>query len=348
MSARVLALVLAALLTATPALAAEATRAPSPGCLIEPRPSFPNGFGCETDLVDAGAFARGRAAYNNKDYATALEILLPFAQRGDPVAQSFIGEMYHQGEGTTVDNNEAVKWFSLAAQQGNAYAEWRLGTLYQRGFGVAQDYTKAFEWFSLSAAQGNPLPQLEVAIAYATGRGVEKDVNKAVKWFAAAAAQNDRAAQYFLGMTYLNGEGHLARDEKEAVRLLTLSAAQGFSLAQARLGTVYGNGLYGVAKDDNEAVRLFSLAAAQGDGEGQLNLGIAYTEGTSIPRDYVRAYMWMSLAIAQPGGHGIEERGRTEGRRLLAVLANSMTAEQVSEAQTLATQCKALNYKDCK
>jgi TPR repeat protein len=54
-----------------------------------------------------------------------------------------------------------------------------------------------------------------------------------------------------------------------------------------------------------------------------------YAAGDGIPRDYVRAHMWLSLAIAQ--GHDAAERSRGD-------IARSMTPEQIAEAEQLAHQ----------
>ena len=40
----------------------------------------------------------------------------------------------------------------------------------------------------------------------------------------------------------------------------------------------------------------YETAAAQGDARAQTNLGVLYQNGQGMPEDYVRAYMWYSLA----------------------------------------------------
>jgi TPR repeat protein len=63
-------------------------------------------------------FDKGFDAYNNGDYATALEEWLPLAEQGDAVAQSNLASMYYNGEGVLQDYKTAVKWYTLAAEQG--------------------------------------------------------------------------------------------------------------------------------------------------------------------------------------------------------------------------------------
>jgi uncharacterized protein len=61
------------------------------------------------------------------DYATALRLLQPLADKGDGVAQLNLGVMYEDGEGVPQDYTEAVKWYRRAAEQGIVGAQYNLG-----------------------------------------------------------------------------------------------------------------------------------------------------------------------------------------------------------------------------
>jgi uncharacterized protein len=65
------------------------------------------------------------------------------------------------------------------------------------------------------------------------------------------------------------------------------------------------------------------LAAAQG------NLGIRYERGETVPRDYVQAYMWFSLAAAQGDAVALKKLDQTEAL---------LTPEQRAEAQKMARE----------
>jgi TPR repeat protein len=60
----------------------------------------------------------GLRAYAQRNYAGALRLWGPLAQRGDPAAQYNIGRLYARGEGVARDLPEAYKWFTLAAGGG--------------------------------------------------------------------------------------------------------------------------------------------------------------------------------------------------------------------------------------
>ncbi len=55
----------------------------------------------------------------------------------------------------TIDQKQAVHWYSKAAKQGDADAQYNLGIMYARGEGVALDNKRALFWFKKSAAQGH-------------------------------------------------------------------------------------------------------------------------------------------------------------------------------------------------
>src|SRR4051794_1203735 len=85
------------------------------------------------------AFARGHYAYS-------AQLLLPEAQRGLAVAQTYLGYLYQQGWGVPRNFGEAGSWFSRAARQGEPAAQFFLGLLYDRGLGVEENPVEAAKW----------------------------------------------------------------------------------------------------------------------------------------------------------------------------------------------------------
>ena len=68
---------------------------------------------------------------------------------------AFIGVIYATGEGAEKDDEEAAKWFRLAAEQGRSLAQLNLGVMYFNGEGVPEHFVQAHFWFDLAAATGN-------------------------------------------------------------------------------------------------------------------------------------------------------------------------------------------------
>ena len=116
--------------------------------------------------------------------------------------------------------------------------------------------------------------------------------------------------------------------ETQDIGQLRKAAMQGDVDAQFDLGIMYYLG-EGVPEDDREAVKWLRKAAEEGLAPAQSQLGLMYYNGAGVPEDYVKAYVWLNLAAAQ---------GNTKATEGKDSLRNRMTAEQVAEAQKLATE----------
>ena len=75
----------------------------------------------------SGGWDEAYAAYNQGDYATALNEFRSLAEAGSSTAQTHLGFMYEKGQGVSLDYAEAVKWYRKAAAQGNEIAQDRTG-----------------------------------------------------------------------------------------------------------------------------------------------------------------------------------------------------------------------------
>jgi len=86
--------------------------------------------------------------FDRSDYSTALASLLPKARGGDPIAQTYVGEIYEKGLGLTTPNYaEAANWYRKAAASNHSPAQTSLGSLYERGLGVPRDRAQALDWY---------------------------------------------------------------------------------------------------------------------------------------------------------------------------------------------------------
>jgi len=110
---------------------------------------------CVSTGAAAGVLGAGERAYARHDYVRAAPLLLAEAERGSPIAQTFIGYMYQNGLGVPRDYAAAAGWFNLAAKQGEPTAQFLLGLLFDKGYGVPQDWVQAEVWLNLAASQAN-------------------------------------------------------------------------------------------------------------------------------------------------------------------------------------------------
>ncbi len=212
--------------------------------------------------LSATSFEQGREAYLANDYATALEILTPLAEKGEARAQIALAIMYENGHGVRLDIPVAMQWYEKAANQGLPIVQHDLGVKYFSGRGIPQDYSKAVHWWNKSAKQGVVESQYNLGLMYSRGLGVSKDESEAQHWFRLAAEKGHKQAQYSLAVMYAFGQG-LRKDETKALHWFQQAAEQGMPEAQYNLGLLFENG-QGTAKNQTQAISWYRKAAAQG------------------------------------------------------------------------------------
>ncbi len=109
-----------------------------------------------------------------------LEEVKALAEKGDPGAQTRLGDLYRSGKIVAQNLQEALKWYRSAAEKGVAEAQFRLGELYLEGKGTAQNAQEAANWLEKAAAQGHQAAKEKLKeIASKAPEGI-KDLNKAL------------------------------------------------------------------------------------------------------------------------------------------------------------------------
>ena len=63
-----------------------------------------------------------------------------------------------------------------------------------------------------------------------------------------------------------------------------------------------------------------------------------YGVGKGVSQDYVRAHMWINLASVNGDENALKARD---------LLANKMTPQQILDAQKMARDCHAKNFRGC-
>ncbi|MGB7453663.1 MAG: caspase family protein [Lysobacterales bacterium] len=112
------------------------------------RPIKTSGADCE---IRGGEYV----AYDRANYATALKVWLPQAKAGDAKAQTYVGEMFEQGLGTSPDYSTALTWYMKAAEQGYDRAQMNIGAMYEQGLGVEKDEIAALNWYRKATGLGD-------------------------------------------------------------------------------------------------------------------------------------------------------------------------------------------------
>jgi TPR repeat protein/serine/threonine protein kinase len=240
----------------------------------------------------------GQAFQAQKDNENALKYYRMAAQQNDAIAQNNLGRMAENGQGVVKDPEQALSWYRKAAEQHHASAQYNLGRMYEKGEGVAKNYSTALFWYQKAAGQGHASAQDNLGRMYEKGKGVTKDYEQSVDWYRQAAAQGgDAWGQYNLGRMFEKGKG-VPEDYAEAFGWYRKAAEQGHEWAQHNLGWMYEKGK-GVIRDPEQAVIWYRKAAEQGNAWAQNNLGWMYTKGAGVTKDLEQAKHWYRQAADQ-------------------------------------------------
>lgn len=69
------------------------------------------------------------AAEGDDPYVKLFKVQQGMAEKGDPLAEFYLGEMYQEGLGTKADLEQALFWYKRSAAKGNALAKKRLADI---------------------------------------------------------------------------------------------------------------------------------------------------------------------------------------------------------------------------
>jgi hypothetical protein len=180
--------------------------------------------------------------YDRANYATALKVWLSPAEQGDPVAQTYVGEIYEKGLGVAPDHAVAAQWYRRAAEKGSSRAALNLGALYERGLGVPADPREAAAWYR--RASGLPGLGFETA---AEGRPeeikrLETEVQRLQRELASKQAELDRTEQESAALRQREAEAAAERAKIERLRRERSQVDPGDSAAGARLQRAIDDG----------------------------------------------------------------------------------------------------------
>lgn len=159
-------------------------------------------------------------------------------------------------------------------------------------------------------------------------------------WQAEANNKSDSSSQFNLALLYQFGLG-VVKDIDKAVFWYTEAANAGDSKAQTNLGHLFYEGGV-VTRDISRAMKLFELAARQGNVSAQYNLSRAYLAGIGVKPDFVKGFVWLSMAAKSSVGKEAEqvEKG-------LVDLSGMLTPVQLSISKLLAVSCWDSGFKAC-
>lgn len=137
------------------------------------------------EAAEARTVRAGIEAWQRSDYAGAVAIWRPLAEKGDSDAAFNLGQAYRLGRGAAVDLAEAQKWLEAAARANHLDAQTTLGLLlFDSGSREA-----ALSWLKKAAERGEPRALLVYGTALFNGDGVARDPVLAYAYVSRSAAQ---------------------------------------------------------------------------------------------------------------------------------------------------------------
>jgi hypothetical protein len=145
------------------------------------------------------------------------------AKKGNPKAETQLGEMLLRGDGIPQDEARGVALLEKAARAGQSAAAFRIGMLLANGTnGVSKDPARSLSYFRAAAAGGETEAFFNIGAAYASGRGAKRDYGEALGWLIVARQRGaDASAEQSLRTQIKSQPNVIATGERRAKEIET-------------------------------------------------------------------------------------------------------------------------------
>ena len=167
---------------------------------------------------------------SREEKTEAVEVLEELAEEGSDASALLLGKAWRDGLCAPPWEEEAARWFRLAAEDGNAQAQYALGTLLLE----QRKDREGIDWLQRAARQGNGYAMYRLGKETLLGQVIRKDVDWALRLLQDAAERGCACAQYTLGKLCLEGK-EVVRDPELAEYWLREAAEQSYRHANILL-----------------------------------------------------------------------------------------------------------------
>ena len=168
-------------------------------------------------------------AHDTPAFAEGLELLKKSAAAESIEAQLTLGHVHAQIHVLPDAAAECAHWYRQAAERGHPVAQDRLADLYMLGRGVPRDDVQALHWYARTAAQAYPHALCNLAYMQDEGLGAAPDARAAAENHLHAAALADPCGLFNLGLRCAAAEDTALRPAAHAC--LSLAAFAQYPLA---------------------------------------------------------------------------------------------------------------------
>lgn len=282
-----------------------------------------------------------------KDSEKGLCLLEELGKSGDIRAWQKIGSFYADDEAQN-DDDEAFKYFLIAAEAGDAEAQNNLATFYYYGRGTESDLNKAIQWYRKSMGNGYELAGNSLGKVLSITAETEAEENEALRLLKQAVERGDSNAAFALGQFYyskelLKREETGKGEEPEQIDSVQVDLREDIFWFRKAMKLEDTNGCamlgycYLFDQSDGsyfrEGIELLQKAVVQDSAEAQCWLGLAYYVGHGVPKNDLHALKWFLIAAAN---------GNEDARMYRETLQSELPKKVQIEAQQLAFEWKPI------
>lgn len=179
----------------------------------------------------------------SEEYLTGLK---QKAEKGDFSSIVEIAFAYLEGTfGVTPNSTEAFRWMKKAADRGSPMAQDTVGQMYQTALGTPRDLKKALE-YTIQASENNwPGAHFNTAMMYFYGEGAPMNFEKAVIYAQKGTMVGDKKAKYFMEHLaekkeiFIQLQNNPKRELEKAMQDLKTMATFGYPQKQYEAGLIY-------------------------------------------------------------------------------------------------------------
>ena len=236
----------------------------------------------------------------------ALRELLPLAERGNGVAQFYVGRIFLSSGGAfrnnvKADRVKALTWLQSAAAKDIASAQYELSLAFRTGsLRFTKNEVAANDWLAQAVASaegglktGNWQDHILIFVirSQSDTLGAKLDALAVLR---TAAAAGDLEAQTWMALVGSTAGG----SEAEATRRATVIANKGSSHGANILASKYEFGK-GEARNGVQAPKWYQTAFDLGDSEAVDRIANIYKEGVLVRQDIDEAVRWWRIQMSQ-------------------------------------------------
>lgn len=222
-------------------------------------------------------------AYQRGAYDEAYEAALQRSGRGDPSAETLIGELVERNLIAEERAGPALEWYRMAAESGEAFALNRYGMALLSSDDEA-DREKGGALVKQAAETGDPLAAFNYGSLLIAQNPGKDGLKLALPWFEASAEADIADAQYALSQIY-PALDDLPEEKRALWKFWLRRAADGdHDTAQLDLALALINGR-GMPRDLEQGVDWLRRAALNGNPAAMSRLAYLYSQGIGVRED---------------------------------------------------------------